>query len=571
MQRFLMGLFVGMLALGHSVAHGQQLEAGPQVLTFFSEVDDTDQPYAIYLPPHFDASRTYPLVISLHGAGSNHRLNLRRVFGKSNAPGENDVEATRYFPEWEDVDYIVASPFARGTMGYQGVAENDVMQVLADVKRRFPIDENRIYLTGLSMGGGGTLWIGLTRPDLWAAMAPVCPAPPSGTTHLAGNALNVPVHLHQGAEDQVVSPEGVRAWADTLDVLGTNVTYTEYPGVGHNSWENAYQNGQIFDWFDRFERNPHPERVRFSTRWYKYDAAYWVRIDALTPGTRAEIDARFTAVNQLTVATDALDGFTLRLADHPRVDLDEPMTVRVDGETVQVQPADSVSFSRRNGEWRAEPYAPAPTAKRPGMEGPMSEALADRHIYVYGTADDPSEEELQRRRAQAMTAATWSVYRGPFRRRVKVFPRVVADRNVRESDFATSNLVLFGTRSTNRIIERFSDRLPLHLDPSPGDYGLAYVFPVDGHYMLVNSGRSWWSDGASDENDSPFVNQVPALELTDWPDFRLYQSAADSVLVEGRFNRTWQLSGDDARALRGTGAVTVRDEAVAPEATDAAH
>lgn len=566
-----MGILAGMLALGQGVAHGQALEPGPQVLTFFSEVDDTDQPYALYLPPNFDASRTYPLVISLHGAGSNHRLNLRRVFGKSNAPGENDVEATRYFPDWEDVNYIVASPFARGTMGYQGVAENDVMQVLADVKRRFPIDENRIYLTGLSMGGGGTLWIGLTRPDRWAAMAPVCPAPPSGTIDLAGNALNIPVHLHQGAEDSVVRPEGVRAWADTLDVLGTNVTYTEYPGVGHNSWENAYQNGQIFDWFDRFERNPHPERVRFSTHRYKYDEAYWVRIDALTPGTRAEIDARFTAVNKLTVATHALDGFTLHLADHPQVERGQPVTVRIDGETLQVQPADSLSFSRREGPWRAEPYEQPPMAKRPGAEGPMSEAVADRHIYVYGTADDPSEEELQRRRAQALTAATWSVYRGPFWRRVKVFPRVVADRNVRESDFATSNLVLFGTRSSNRIIERFSDRLPLHLDPSAGDYGLAYVFPVDGHYVLVNSGRSWWSDGASDESDAPFTNQVPALELTDWPDFRLYQGAADSVLVEGRFTRTWQLSGDDAQVLRGTGAVTVRDEAVATEAAGASH
>jgi predicted peptidase len=155
-------------------AVGQVLDTGPQVLTFHSDVDDSEQPYALYLPPNFEASRQYPLVISLHGAGSNHRLNLRRVFGKSNAEGENDVEASRYFPEWEDVDYIVASPFARGTMGYQGVAEKDVLDVLADVKRRFPIDENRVYLTGLSMGGGGTLWLGLTRPDVWAGRTPSC-------------------------------------------------------------------------------------------------------------------------------------------------------------------------------------------------------------------------------------------------------------------------------------------------------------------------------------------------------------------------------------------------------------
>lgn len=561
MMRLLMALFVGLLALGPDVALSQALQAGPQVLTFFSEVDDTDQPYALYLPPHFDETRQYPLVISLHGAGSNHRLNLRRVFGQSNAPGENDVEATRYFPEWDDVDYIVASPFARGTMGYQGVAENDVMQVLADVQRRFPIDVDRIYLTGLSMGGGGTLWIGLTRPDVWAAMAPVCPAPPPGTINLAGNALNVPVHLHQGAEDTVVPPDEVRAWADTLDALGTNVTYSEYPDVGHNSWENAYQSGQIFDWFDRFERHAHPERVRFATQRYKYNEAYWVRIDALTPGTQAQIDARFTAVNQVTVATEALDGFTFRLAGHPQVDRGQPMTVRIDGDTLRVQAADSLSFSLRNGRWRLAPWVPGPTSKRPGAEGPMSEALAERHIYVYGTADDPSEEELQRRRVQALTAATWSVYRGPFWRRVKVFPRIVADRDVRESDVVTSNLVLFGTRSTNRIIDRFGDRLPLHLNPSADGYGLAYVFPVGDHYVLINSGQAWWSDGTGGESESPFVNQVPALELMGWPDFRLFKGAADSVLVEGRFNRAWRLPREDARALRATGAVVLSEEA----------
>lgn len=69
-----------------------------------------------------------------HGASSNHRLNLRRVFGFRNKPGETDVEATRYFPEWEDIDFIVASPYARGAMGYEGVPEQDGYDVQADVK-----------------------------------------------------------------------------------------------------------------------------------------------------------------------------------------------------------------------------------------------------------------------------------------------------------------------------------------------------------------------------------------------------------------------------------------------------
>src|SRR5687768_17934564 len=60
----------------------------------------------------------------LHGGGSNHRLNLRRVFGKGNLPGETDADASRVFPPLPDVDFLVASPFARGSMGYHGIAED---------------------------------------------------------------------------------------------------------------------------------------------------------------------------------------------------------------------------------------------------------------------------------------------------------------------------------------------------------------------------------------------------------------------------------------------------------------
>ena len=199
-------------ACSPSVSNGQQLKPGPQDLSFFSSVDEMDQPYAVYIPTNFDETKKYPLVVFLHGAMSNHRLGLRRVFGQGNIQGEKfatpgfvppdtDLEATRYFPELKDVNYIVAAPYARGTAGYQGIPEQDVYEMLDDLKNRFLIDTDRIYLTGLSMGGGGILWLGLTRPDIWAAIAPVCPAPPEGTTDLACNALNLPVHLFVGDRD----------------------------------------------------------------------------------------------------------------------------------------------------------------------------------------------------------------------------------------------------------------------------------------------------------------------------------------------------------------------------------
>jgi len=561
---------VGLLLLAAGLAlSGQTLKPGPQVLTFFSDIDDTDQPYALYLPKKFNPKKKYPLVISLHGAGSNHRLNLRRVFGKSNLPGETDVEATRYFPEWRDIDYIVASPLARGTMGYQGIAEKDVYDALADVKKRFPVDEDRVYLTGLSMGGGGTMWLGLSRPDIWAALAPVCPAPPGDSADLAANVLNVPVHFFQGGADPVVKPDRTQEWAKRLENLGTKVEYTEYPGVGHNSWENAYKDGAIFNWFAQFRRNRYPDRVRFSTSRYKYDSAYWVRIDKLTPGTVAGIDAKFTGLNRIEIDTTALDAFTLNLAGHPKFKAGRPAEVKIDDTAVTLGAADSLSFIRRDGAWTSAKYEAPPETKRQGAEGPIGEAISSRHIYVYGTGGSPSRDELQARRDLAAKAADWSSQRG----RLMVFPRVLADKDLRQSDFDGSNLILFGTKETNLLIEKFGDRLPIKFNPSAADYGLVYVFPIDGRYIVVSSGLPWWT-----APPPPAAGAAPATPparrgfgfmpgtasvLMGLKDYVLFKESLANIVAEGRFDLDWRIPGGDAEKMKSSGAVSLPDSAIA--------
>ncbi len=553
-----------------AAAPAQTIKPGPQVLTFFSDVDDTDQPYAIYLPKDFNAKKKYPLVISLHGASSNHRLNLRRVFGRSNQDDESDVEATRYFPAWPDVDFIVASPLARGTMGYQGLAEKDVYDVLADVEARFPIDEDRVYLTGLSMGGGGTLWLGLSRPDIWAAIVPVCPAPPPETGDLALNALNVPIHFFQGGDDPVVKPEGTREWVRKLKEFGTAIEYTEYPGVKHNSWEDAYKDGAIFKWFGRFRRDRFPDRVRFATSRYKYDRAYWVAVDRLTPGTPAGIDAEFIATNALVITTSGLEAFSLDFKGHPKIKPGRPFTVQVDGVSFNRTAAETISFFKRNGVWTAGQAEPAAEAKTKGLEGPLGEALSGRHIYVYGTADNPSREELHARRETAAKAADWSSGRG----RLMVFPRVLADKDVRPSDFQSSNLILFGSRETNAVIARFADRLPLELKTPAEGYGLVYIFPIDGRYAVISSGLPWWMpppgtpaapvSGAAPAN--PPVRRLnfasgAALALNNFGDFLLFKDSPAAPLAEGRFDAEWKLSAADSEKLSASGVVMVKSGA----------
>ena len=521
------------------------VRTGPQLATFRSTVDDSEQQYALYVPKSFDPAKNYPLLISLHGEESNHRINLRRVLGASSRLGEPDTQNMRYFPPVADVDLVVASPFARGTMGYQGIAEKDVYDVLADVERRFPIDPDRVYLTGISMGGAGALWLALTRPDVWAAVAPLCPGPLPAAAQLAPNALDLPVRLFHGEFDPIVPVESSRQWQRILLNAGVSAAYLEYPNVRHDVWDVAYRNGAAIQWFAKFRRNPSPDRVRLVAQSYAYASAYWVRIDGLTPGTLASLDVRRTGKAAFEVATGNLDGFSL-LGQNSRL----PVTIHIDGAVLRVKPGPTLSFTKASGQWRPGRFDPG--GKRPGAEGPISEAVVSRQIYVYGTLG-AGPEELEIRRGIAESAANWSAQRTHLS---LAFP-VKADSAVTASDLDTSNLILFGNAETNSLIARFSPRLPLALHPGAADYGLLFIAPVGKHYVLVNSGLPWWT-GADDtrRGGDPFAPPRYRL-LSTFGDYVLFKGSLAHVVAEGRFDRNWKVPADASDKMLATGTVAV--------------
>lgn len=546
----------------------QRYKSGPQDFTFFSSVDESNQPYAIYLPEDFDETKNYPLVVFLHGAFSNHRLGLRRAFGEGNkqgpefgtpgfTPPQTDLEATRFYPDLKNVDYIVAAPFARGTAGYKGIPEQDVYDMLADIKSKFSIDEDRMYLTGLSMGGGGTLWVGLTRPDMWAAIAPVCPAPPQGTDKLAMNALNIPVHLFVGDRDGLMATSD--AWEQNFKSQGVDVEYVVYPGIAHNSWEYAYQDGFIFDWFAQFKRDLFPTQVKFTTSAFKYPKAYWVNFDNLTPGVDAAIDAKFTGDNQIEITTTDLLAFTLNLEGHPQFSADTPLKVVIDNKTFTVRSPNAVSFSKVNGAWVNRKFTPNRFSKQAGAEGPLSAALSSNHIYVYGTQGDPDEAEQRARQELATHAADWAFDRA-FGGRVMIFPRALADNRVRQSDLETSDLILFGTAATNSWIKKYADRLPVQLNDDAEGYGLVYIYPMNGHYVLINSGLPWWTPPASSEGRPGGIDRLTGKgsSLNAFSDFILFKDTPDNVISKGYFDNNWEIPEAEKAKLKASGVVSLK-------------
>lgn len=542
-------ILLALLLMAGAASQAQKYAPGPQVLSFHSVVDGTDQPYGLYLPPDFDEKKAYPLVVMLHGAGSNHRLALRRVFGKSNKEGENDVDASLYFPAWEDVQYIVATPLARGTMGYQGVAEKDVWDMIADVKRRFKTDENRAYLTGLSMGGGGTLWIGLTRPDFWAAIAPVCPAPPEGTEVYLPNAAHLPARFFHGDADPVVPVASVNKWVEGFKSSGTHVEYDVYPGVKHDSWVNAYADGRIFKWFDQYKRDTDPKKVIFSTGQIKYSKSFWVEILALRPGKAGRIEAEIKSRNQVEVMTENVEAFRVFPSAHLQTGTDISLTVNGKKLTLKGFKGTEVILVQEGG---AAISQTTDFSKNSRQAGPMTEITSDRHIYVYGTLDAPDREEIERRRKMAEAAADWSFYRGEFLGRVMVFPRVLADRELGPNDYDNSNLVLFGTEKSNSAIARYADKLPFQLSADTTQL-LAFIYPTEKNLLLINAGLPYWqlADAVKGEAHLRILrNPSRAALLSGYGDWVSYRNGK---VISGWFGNRWEVRPEDEAALKEAG------------------
>jgi len=445
---------------------------GHAVKAYRCEHDKTLQPYSVYVPRAYDPNTSWPLVVSLHGVGENHWLNLRRLFGEGNRPGETDKQAKKFMPPLRDVPMLVACPNGRDVFGYEGLGEEDVWRVVGDVKRAYNVDDTRIYLTGDSMGGGGAWRLGLLYPDRFAAIAPVCgpsdyrymPQTPkrlapyqrtmfeafSAINH-AENALNLPVHVFQGIWDQVIPPANSSAMFRRLSDLGYRAAYTQYSAVGHNSWDDAYARGSIFDWFAQYRRDPCPRHVIYKNVVFQPSGAYWVRIDAPDKPRRFSTIEAAAKDNRLTVRVQNVRRFSLRL-DRRLVNVDEPVSVTINGRMlprVWVEEPKPIAFEiAADGQfWRAfKPFDP------PLLPGLGLRPILDWHIYVYGASGTPRETALNRRVARR--AADWG----------KSFDGrwpVMSDAEATTADLCSANAVLIGTPANNRLLARMADRLPI--------------------------------------------------------------------------------------------------------------
>lgn len=246
----------------------------------FSDVGQ-DMQYCVFASSKVSKDKPAPLIVSLHGMGAPPTImcnptavNLAEEggyvlvapmgysttgwygspvirMGPGRGPGARGPGAAPPAPPPADT----AAPAGPSNEQIEKWSEQDVMNVLDMMRKEFNVDPKRVYLTGHSMGGAGTLFLGSKHADIWAAIAPVAPASfmmNDRRAEILGRIkeAGVPVLLMTGDADEVVPPANTRLWAESLKELGVNHVYIEQPGITHGPVITSSQK-EIHEFFAR--------------------------------------------------------------------------------------------------------------------------------------------------------------------------------------------------------------------------------------------------------------------------------------------------------------------------------
>lgn len=199
--------------------------------------------YLLYLPQDYDQkkSKRWPLILFLHGAGERG-TNVWQVA----VHGPPKIVKTK-----PDFQFIVVSPQCPNGQSWN---DDTVLALLDEISAKYKVDKSRVYLTGLSMGGFGSWSLATSHPERFAAVAPICGGGDPIRILLADKKRiellkSLPIWAFHGAKDNVVKLERSEQMVNAFKKIGNDAKLTVYPEAGHDSWTEAYNNPELYEWF----------------------------------------------------------------------------------------------------------------------------------------------------------------------------------------------------------------------------------------------------------------------------------------------------------------------------------
>lgn len=449
------------LLLGTKVADNQTVSLDAREATehykqtFVSEIDGSVQYYGV-APQTDGGSPGSALFLSVHGAGV-------QAIGQARAYQQKDwgtlVAPTNRRPRgfnWEDWGRI------------------DAMEVLDLAVEKFKPDPSRIYLTGHSMGGHGTWYLGATFAGKWAAIAPCAGYPtlmgygsadgkipenpetelektllrasnPSNTIELAKNYAAGGVYIHHGDNDRVVSVNYARQMRGILAEFHPDFSYYEYPGGSHWFGSESVDWPPLFDYFKWHERSPDslPHTIDFSTANPAISSNNkWLHIlqqEESLAYSRAHLqrDREGLKISGRTENIAVLGIDTRDFIGSARISLE------IDGQELVCENENTsmLYLHKNNNTWV---QGPKPDASLKGVvrNGTFKEPFNDRMVFVYGTAGNKAENEWAYHKAR-FDAESW-YYRG------NGAVDLVSDREFDLEKQGDRGIIIYGNADTNR-------------------------------------------------------------------------------------------------------------------------
>jgi dienelactone hydrolase len=555
-------------------------------LAWRDEVDGTPQFCRAYLPAGYDKKQKWPTVLQLHGYNPANPDYWdwwsadNRGYVHTETPGQGDI--------------IYIEPHGRGNTQYLALGDSDVLRCLAEAKKALSVDEDRVYLTGDSMGGWGTWNVSTRHPDLFAAIAPVFGgvdyhsqmseeqlaalnpserfwADKDSSWSMADSLVNMPIYVHHGDRDAAVNVEWSRYGVRMLQRWGYDIRYQEYPGKVHEALGPGGNGDLSRAWFLEHRRNANPPKVRIRSAELRNASAYWVRVrQAASPLEFMVVDAEVVDRNVIRIDTQNVIHMELT-PKAPLVDLDRPMTVVWNGVKHQFQ---AHPYILSTPDYRA-----AKLHKTPQLPGGGQDFFVTPFAVVIGTTSkDPEFRSLVRTRAQFF-ADSWSRWQ-------KFPPRVFDDKDMKDEDIAKYSLLLFGGPAENAVSAKLAGKLPVRVTKD--------AIRIDGKEFAVrdallqmlypnprNPGRYVWLFTAT-STQGMFHADPNVYNVGDWdysivdgriPARGVTASGQRLAVVSGMFDHNWRYSealaieGDaeirkQGRAIRGPDRKRVVDPAV---------
>jgi pimeloyl-ACP methyl ester carboxylesterase len=559
-------------------------QTGLVIRAYVSKIDGSVQPYGLVVPASYkpDYPHKYRLDFWCHGRGET-LSELNFIDQRQKSPGE-------FTPR----DAFVVHLYGRYCCANKFTGEVDLFEALDSIKKRYPIDEDRLVIRGFSMGGAACWQFAVHYPSLFAAAAPgagfsetadflkvfqkesLKPSDYEQTlwhlydcTDYALNLFNLPTVAYSGEIDS--QKQAADMMAAALKKEGIELTHIIGPKTGHSYQPQAKQEvNRRIDSIVEHGRNPVPERVRFTTWTLRYNRAFWVTVDALdNHWQQARIDARLSQgravgglASEVVVGVQNIKAFTLSMPPGhcPLENTRRPRVIVVERGSKTEPTADDIiaaapvqsdrswiaHFCKVNGQWQAADSADDGTLrKRHGLQGPIDDAFMDSFLMVKPTGK-PINAKVNSWVEGEMAHALKH-----WRQQFRGAARVKNDDEVTEADIAAHNLVLWGDPQSNKVLAKIADKLPIRWDAQTVVVGshsyeaghhvpvLIYPNPLNPkRYVVLNSGFTF--------REYDYLNnarQVPKL-----PDYAVIDvnvpmssRAPGGIVAAGFFDEEWKL------------------------------